>query len=155
MFSNGMVCDIINYIVNNINKDITIDEIASFCFFNKTYVMKKFKKELGLSIFDFINRMRIYNSLSFYQSDNYILSIAFNNGFNSLEYYSEIFKKTMGVSPRVYKRYVWHSKGIKESEISIILNSINNLIDLKNRYIKYLNNRKPKMKMVKVRTIFK
>ncbi len=45
MFSNDLVCNIIEYINNNVNKEITIDELSLLFYFNKTYIMKRFKKE--------------------------------------------------------------------------------------------------------------
>ena len=92
MYSNNLICDIIEYLNININKEITIEELSSIFYFNKTYIMKKFKKELNLSIHEYINTIRIYNSLLFFKDDNYILSIAFKNGFNSLEYFSNLLK---------------------------------------------------------------
>ena len=104
MFSNDLVCNIIEYLNNNINKEITIDELSLLFYFDKSYIMRRFKKELNISIHEYINTTRIYNSLKYFKDDNYILSIAFKNGFNSLEYFSEVFKKNMGVSPNIYKK---------------------------------------------------
>ena len=92
MFSNSLVCDILEYINKNLNDEITIDDLANRFYFDKTYIMKRFKREIKLSIHEYINSMRIYNSLIYFSDDNYIISIAFKNGFNSLEYFSEIFK---------------------------------------------------------------
>lgn len=50
MFSNDLVCNLIEYVNNNINKEITIDELSLLFYFNKTYIMKKFKSELNISI---------------------------------------------------------------------------------------------------------
>ncbi len=149
MFSNELVCNILTYLNKNINKEITIDELSNIFYFNKTYIMKRFKKELDLTIFEYVNSMRIFNSLSFYKYDNYIISIAFNNGFYSLEYYSEMFKKVMGVSPIVYRKYLDHDIRISNKDIDTILSNINNLNNLDNKIKKYLNNRKPTTKMVK------
>ena len=98
MFSNELVCNIIEYLNDNINKEITINELSLLFYFDKTYIMQKFKRELGISIHEYINTIRIYNSLAYFKDNNYVLSIALNNGFNSLEYFSETFKKIMGVS---------------------------------------------------------
>ena len=87
MFSNSLVCDILEYIEKNINNEITIDELSNRFYFDKTYIMKRFKREIGVTIHDYINKIRILNSLELYQYDNYILSIAIKNGFNSIEYY--------------------------------------------------------------------
>ena len=142
MFSNDLVCNIIEYLNNNINKEITIDELSLLFYFNKTYIMKKFKKELNISIHEYINTMRIYNSLPYFRNDNYILSIAFKNGFNSLEYFSEIFKKNIGVSPIVYKKYI-NYKNVTDKEQIKILDNIYRVNNIKTKALNYLNHRKP------------
>ncbi len=50
MFSNELICDILDYIHKNIDDEIKIDMIANNFYFNRTYIMKKFKKELDISI---------------------------------------------------------------------------------------------------------
>lgn len=144
MFSNDLICNIIEYLNNNINKEITIDELSTLFYFNKTYIMKKFKKELNISIHEYINTIRIYNSLPYFKEDNYILNIAFRNGFNSLEYYSKIFKKNMGVSPNIYKKYLSY-KNITDKEEEKILNNICRISSIKSKTLNYLNHRKPKV----------
>ena len=154
MFSNELVCEIIEYINKNINKEITIDELSSIFYFNKTYIMKRFKKEMGITIHSYINHIRIYNSLLEFNNNSYILNIALRNGFNSLEYFSETFKNIMGVSPSTYKKFISISNYISEKDDIKIRNSINKLQLIKNNTIRYLNNRKPKEMPVK-KFIFK
>lgn len=149
MYSNELICDILEYINNNINKEITIDELSILFFFNKTYIMKKFKKEIGMTIHSYINSIRIYNSLFDFKFNNYILSIALKHGFNSLEYFSETFKKIMGVNPQLYKKFTFISGNISIEEDTTIRNSIVKLQTIKENSIKYLNNRKPKQAPVK------
>ena len=142
MYSNELICNILNYLNNNINKEISIDELSILFYYDKTYIMKKFKKELNITIHEYINIIRIYNSLLLFKDDNYIISIAFKNGFNSLEYFSEIFKKYMGVSPIIYRKYINH-KNIKSKEEKLILDNISKINSIKNNTINYLNHRKP------------
>ena len=149
MFSNELVCNILEYINKNINKEITIVELSNIFFYDKTYIMKRFKKEMNITIFEYINCLRVFNSLPFYNYDNYIISIAFKNGFNSLEYYSEMFKKVMGVSPIIYRKYVNRDVSIKDREIELILNGIVRLNRINKMVNRYLNNRKPTSIMVK------
>ncbi len=150
MFSNSLVCDILDYINKNINCEITIDELANCFYFDRTYIMKKFKKEIGISIHDYINKIRILNSLDYYKYDNHILSTALKNGFNSIEYYSEIFKKIIGVNPMKYKKFINRSLDIKENEIDIIIKNVNECNNIKLKANSYLNRRKPTTKMEKV-----
>ena len=155
MYSNTLICDVLDYINRNINKEITIDELSNIFYFDKTYIMKRFKKEIGVSIHDYINRVRILNSLSLYRYDNYILSIALNNGFNSIEYYSEMFKKIIGVNPYKYKKFINRSFDITDKEIDIIMNNIYKCNSIKNFSDAYLRRRKPSTNMVKVLKISK
>ena len=148
MFSNELTCKILDYIHDNINKEITIDELSNRFYFDKTYIMKKFKKETKLSIHEYINSIRIYNSLIYFRDDNYVLSIAFKNGFNSLEYFSETFKKIIGVSPTIYKKYITYQK-IEKSEEDLILQNINRLTNIKHSMLDYLRHRKPTTPTVK------
>ena len=150
MFSNSLVCDIIEYISKNINKEITIDELANRFYYDKTYIMKRFKKEIGKSIHDYINTIRILNSLDYYKYDNYILSIALKNGFNSIEYYSEIFKKIMGVNPLKYRKFVNRDFDITDNDIDSIIKNTNNCNNLKLFIDDYLSRRKPSGFMEKV-----
>ena len=150
MFSNSLVCDLLEYINKNINDEITIDDLSNRFYFNKTYIMKRFKREIGYTIHDYINTMRIMNSLDLYGYDNYILGIAIKNGFNSIEYYSEIFKKIMGVNPLKYKKFINRSFDITDNDISLIIKNINKCNNLKIFVKDYLSRRKPSTKMEKV-----
>ena len=40
MYSNTLICDVLDYINRNINKEITIDELSNIFYFDKTYIMK-------------------------------------------------------------------------------------------------------------------
>ena len=113
MFSNDLVCNIIEYLKNNINKEITIDELSLLFCFDKAYIMRRFKKELNISIHEYINTMRIYNSL-----------------------------KNMGVSPNIYKKYS-NYKNITDKEQEKILDNLSRIINIKTNVLNYLNHRKP------------
>ena len=121
MYSNELIIDILKYIDNNINKKITMEELSKQFYFNKDYIMRLFKKELNLTIMDYINKKRIYNSLKELRTtNNSILKIALNNGFQSQQYYSEMFTKIIGTSPNTYKKSLKLNTPIKEEEINII-----------------------------------
>ncbi len=150
MYSNNLICDILEYINKNIYKEINITLLSNLFYYDKTYIMKKFKKEIGLSIFDYINRVKVFKSLSDYKYDNYVLSIALDHGFNSIEYYSETFKKVVGINPKKYKYFLNRSKYINDKEIDIVIKNLNDLVSLDTFINRYLERRKPKEKMVKV-----
>ena len=134
MYSNELVCNILDYLDENINTEISIDLISSIFCYDKTYVMKRFKKELGISIINYMNAMKIFNSLRYFKYDYSILKISMESGFNSLEYFSEIFKKIIGVSPNTYKQFIRHDIRVLANEVSTIINSLVKLDELRKNW---------------------
>lgn len=150
MYSNKLICEILIYIDKNIKNKITIEELENKFFYNKYYIMKLFKKEIGLTIIEYINSIRVYNSILLIKNNNLkFINIAFKSGFYSLEYFSETFKSIIGVSPSIYKKFIAISSYISEKDDITIRDSINKLQTIKNNAIRYLNNRKPKEMPVK------
>ena len=144
MFSNELICNILNFINNNINNEIKINDITQIFYFDRTYIMKKFKKEIGITIINYINIIRIYNSLKYYKDNKSVLEISLKNGFNSQEYYAEIFKKIIGTNPLTYKKYIKYTSPISKSNIKIIQNNLIKIEDIITKVNKYISNKKPK-----------
>ena len=141
MYSNELVIKILNYIDDNLYKRITMDEISSIFYFNKDYLMRIFKKELDITIMDYINKRRIYNSLDLLKnSDDLIIKIALNSGYSSLEYYSETFTKILGVSPLTYRKFTRVNSQISDDELNIIREKLPEISLLLKRIDIYKNN---------------
>lgn len=149
MYSNELVCNILDYLDENINTIISIDMISSIFCYDKTYVMKRFKKELGISIVSYMNAIKIFSSLKYFKYDDSILKISMESGFNSLEYFSEIFKKIIGVSPMTYKQFIKHDIRVEADEVSTIINSLVKLDELRYKIMFYRRRVKPSTVMVK------
>ena len=141
MYSNELVVKILNYIDDNLYKRITMDEISSIFYFNKDYLMRIFKKELDITIMDYINKKRIYNSLDLLKnSDDLIIKIALNSGYSSLEYYSETFTKILGVSPLTYRKFTRVNSQISDEELNIIREKLPEISLLLKKIDIYKNN---------------
>lgn len=137
MYSNELVCNILSYIDENFKNKITIDDLVSEFNYNRFYIMKLFKRELDISIIDYINTIKIYNSLNYINNNHSFLSCALINGYYSLEYYSEMFKKILGVNPRTYKKIINRNKDVTIKELDTFTNNlakIKRIIDKCNLY---------------------
>jgi len=155
MYSNEIICKILEYIDNNINKKITIEELSLRFYYNRFYIMKLFKKEIGISLFDYINSLRIYNSInSINNSDKLLIRIAIDNGFYSLEYFSEMFKKIIGVSPSIYKKFYYRRFSPSKSNYKLITDNIIKLNMTINKVNKYKQNVKPQKLPIRKLSIF-
>ena len=126
-----IIMDICRYILDNLDNEITMDKIEEVFYYNKFYLIRLFKTYTGYTIKEFINSVKILKTIDpLLFTDDTILKIALNNGFNSQEYYSEKFKNIIGMSPfRFRKEY----KNISE---------LNNIKELKKKreYLLYLKN---------------
>lgn len=155
MYSNELVCQILEFLDSNINRKISIQEIVLKFSYDRYYIMKRFKKEMGVSILLYVNQMRIYHSIFDIQKTNFsVTRIAIENGFSSLEYFSEMFFKIMGVSPRVYKNYYCCRFKVSEQELEAIRSHWADLQSFVNFVGDYKKNRKPLQAPVLKRSIF-
>ncbi len=155
MYSNYLIVEILSYINKNLFKKISIEELENYFNYNRDYIMRLFKREIGITIVEYINIKRIYYSLGFVANSDYsLLKISILSGFYSQEYYSEIFKKYIGFSPSIYRKFI-----IRDISISSdVNNEINKNIDIiKQKLIvadKYMSNLEPVNK-TRILSIFK
>lgn len=156
MYSNNLICNILIYINENITNKITIDELQHKFFYNKFYIVKLFKQEIGMTIVQYINSIRIYNAILQMKNINYSLTnIAIRNGFHSLEYFSETFKQLTKLNPKIFKDYFSNKKYISSKKLNLINDAIVKLYDIYNIKDIYLSKRKPNIQPIKKLSIFK
>lgn len=155
MKSNDLVLDILKYLDDNINRNVSIEELSTKFYFNRYYIMKLFKKEIGVTINNYINNVRIYNSMKeIKDTDDSFMRVALNNGFNSLEYFSETFKNIIGVSPRTYKKFTYFIIRISDVDLLKARQGVLNLQIFMNFINQYKNNAKIIEYMPKKLSIF-
>lgn len=154
MYSNEIVCNILEYIDININSKISIGNISKKLNFNRYYLMKLFKRELNISIIDYINCLRIYNCLNDIKN-NSLLKVSIANGFYSLEYFSETFKNIIGINPSTYKKIINYDRNISDNDMFKYTKSLTKLKLLIEHSNKYKSNIKRNKIFVKKLSIFK
>ena len=94
----------IDYIHENLNTRITVTDLADHTGLNPSYLSRLFKKETGSSITDYIRALKIdaaKNMLIY--SDFSISQIASFLAFPDQSYFTEVFHKSVGVSPKQFK----------------------------------------------------
>lgn len=98
------VQDACNYVQKNFQDKIDYPEIIKQTNYSKSQFIKLFKKQTGMNITDYINKIRIEHScLELLKTEKSITEIATENGFNNIQYFSKKFKELMGCTPREYK----------------------------------------------------
>ena len=106
MYSNELICKILIYLNERTDMNISINKLSEKFFYNRFYIMKLFKSELGLTINNYMNTIKIAKAMNEIKNTNHsMLRISIDCGFNSIEYFSETFKQVLGVGPRKYKNF--------------------------------------------------
>lgn len=94
----------INFINNNYNNPISLEDVAKAVHLNAAYFSTLFKKETQMGFSDYLNKVRIEESKHLLNNGNYsILDVAIMVGFEDQSYFSKVFKKIVGITPKDYK----------------------------------------------------
>ena len=97
--------NVINYIHTNYAEHITVASLASLCDFSEYHFMRFFKKHVGMTCVDYINNYRLdVASAMLKESDNSIMEIALDTGFNNISYFNKVFKSKFNVTPSQYRK---------------------------------------------------
>jgi two-component system response regulator YesN len=94
----------IDYIRNNYMKKLTLDEVAASVYLSPSYFSKIFKEEMDMNFNTYLNHIRIQMSKKLL-ADTSISIVDISNivGFEDQSYFSKVFKKITGQSPKKYR----------------------------------------------------
>lgn len=93
------------YIDSNYGDNITLDSLAALTHMNKFYLVHSFTKFTGLSPINYLTQKRVQVSMDLLASTNYsIAQISSSVGFSSQSYFSQVFRKTLGMTPVQYRK---------------------------------------------------
>ncbi len=94
--------EIINYIKENLQENLSIGTLSSKFFINKYYLMHKFKSQTGYTLHKYIQQKRLAFSKSLIIKGHKITEIYLKCGFGDYSSFIRAFKKAYGVSPKDY-----------------------------------------------------
>ncbi|WP_142341804.1 AraC family transcriptional regulator [Bacillus toyonensis] len=94
-----------NYIFKNIYNPISVKQLATFSNVNSDYLSILFKKEVGISLSEYIQRERIEEAKKLLTFTTYSLSdICASLNFTDQSYFTKIFKKFTNETPGKYRK---------------------------------------------------
>lgn len=101
---------VMNYIPQRLTEDLSLKTLAARFSISPTYLSASFKKETGSTLTDFVNKKRVEHALFLLNStDLYIQTIAADCGIPDLNYFTKVFKKYTGKTPREYRSMIQQS----------------------------------------------
>lgn len=93
------------YIVLNIHREITREEIAAAVYLNPDYAARLFKQETGLTLNAYIVQKRISLARQLLaNTDIPVGDISSNLGYSSFSHFTKLFKSSEGITPSEYRK---------------------------------------------------
>ncbi len=100
----------INYIMNNYDQKVALDEIAKSANVSKRECLRCFKNNLGMSPIEYLNDYRIRMAAQMLaKSSDSVITVSENCGFCSCSYFSKVFRDVMGCTPKEYRKNTFGS----------------------------------------------
>ena len=99
------------YIKENYMNKITLEDVAEVSKVTPNYLSKIFKESMGRTFSTYLNQVRIEHSKKLLEIEDMPLEeVAVKSGFADQSYFTKVFKKLMGTSPKKYKQaHIRHS----------------------------------------------
>jgi len=102
--SSNLISKINQYIHEHYYEDIGRNQIAAEFYLTPEYLAKLYKKKTGIPLKNYINEYRIEKAKELLlTSDKSISDVAEAVGFDNFSYFSTLFKKITGLSPKEFK----------------------------------------------------
>lgn len=107
----AVVLKAISYIRDHYGRNIRLDDIAGYAFVHPHYLSELFKKETGHNVSDVLCEYRLMVSRRELRKPGAkIYAVAGKVGFNDPKYFSQVFRKKLGLTPA---EYIAHAAGAR------------------------------------------
>ena len=84
--------------------NLSLTEVAEELGYNAKYLSHIFKERMGMSFSEYLRTVRIKHAIMLFDHGlDSVKNVAFLSGFSDSLYFSTVFKKTVGISPKEYK----------------------------------------------------
>ena len=95
----------ITYILSNLEEDISVGDVSSFCGISKYHLKRIFRKETGEALYEFIKRNKIERSAwrLKVEKNKSVTEISSDYGYSSSNFSTE-FKKSLHISPSLFRK---------------------------------------------------
>jgi transcriptional regulator GlxA family with amidase domain len=102
--TSGLVKRTVLYLQENHASPLSRREIADAIGVSENHLSRIFRRELGITPWDYLNRYRIKQAREMLaHTDRSITSVALAVGFSDPAYFSRVFRKQVGVSPSAFR----------------------------------------------------
>ncbi|MBQ7039542.1 MAG: helix-turn-helix domain-containing protein [Clostridia bacterium] len=99
----SLIASVQDYVNQNHSKTITLSQLSMYFSVSEEHLSRKFKQKTGVCISEFINFQRVSHAAELLKRKSAtVTDVATECGFNDSNYFSTVFKKYMGITPKKY-----------------------------------------------------
>lgn len=103
-FPDNEINVILNYLEKYYYRKITLEEVAEYINISPFYLSKIFKKHTGVNFIDYLTDLKIEKAKELLAyTEMPVVNIAIELSFNEPNYFTRVFRKTVGVTPSKYR----------------------------------------------------
>jgi len=96
---------VLNYISQHYRENIALEDVLKVTCYSKSHFIRLFKKYVGINLTDYVNQYRVEKAcLDLIYTKKNVTQIAMENGFNTVQYFSKMFKDYMNCTPKQYQK---------------------------------------------------
>lgn len=96
------------------DSELTLQSVADSLYITPQYLSRLFRQETGNTFGAYLTKKRINEAMRFLQNQNLkMYEIAQKTGYTSQHYFSNAFKKALGISPAEYRKNILDQGGRK------------------------------------------
>jgi AraC-like DNA-binding protein len=100
-----LISKIFRFVEQNFSQGCTLAALSEETSYHYVYLSRYFKNYTGISFVDYVNSYRINEACYMLRhTDESIVNIAYDSGFDSLRNFNRVFKRIKGLTPSEYKR---------------------------------------------------
>ena len=104
-YSEGMVGKVLQYMNDNVERRLTMKEIADFAGLSESYFYRRFVQQMSMSPIDYFIRLKINKAaILLLKTSMSISQISAKLGFGSPDYFSRTFRKVLGISATEFRK---------------------------------------------------
>lgn len=101
--TNKHLINAINFIKSNFEKNISLKLVADEIFVSSCYLSHLFKDEMNMTFSDYVIKIRMEESIMLLKKGNLMVQdVAYKVGIGDANYFTKVFKKYYGVTPKNY-----------------------------------------------------
>jgi len=109
--NNTLIKDACEYVLNNIDQEITLARMADHLNISKNYFCSLFKQETGINFLEYVTKVKMEWAKLLLKEGTYkTYKVSEMLGYREASYFSRLFSKYTGFSPAEYKKQMQESQ---------------------------------------------